>query len=90
MSPETIYQFALRNWDSRADGLFMSCMNWWALSVAERLEEMIKRPVVTSHSATLWKALGLASAGVSIQAYGSLLRGTIQARAALVRSKEKV
>jgi len=77
VSPENIYQFALQNWDSCADGLFMSCMNWWALSVAERLEQAVKFPVVTSHSATLWKALELAKARVPIKAYGRLLCSAI-------------
>lgn len=74
VSLDDIYQFALQNWDPSADGLFLSCMNWRALLVAERLEEAIQRPVVTSHSATLWKALELAKIRVSIKAHGRLLR----------------
>ena len=36
-------------------------MNYDAITVAESLEQIIRKPVVTSHTAALWRALALAS-----------------------------
>ena len=60
VAPDEIYDFCLETWDEAADALFISCMNFDAMAVAEALEERIGRPVVTSHTATLWRALALA------------------------------
>ena len=73
VTPAQIFDFAMKSWNPSADGMFLSCMNWQALLVADRLESVIGRPVVTSHSATLWKALELAKAKISIEGCGRLL-----------------
>ena len=74
--PEEIYRFALDAWresGDRADGLFISCMNFDAMAAAQALEEAIGKPVVTSHSATLWRALALAGVDEPVHGYGRLL-----------------
>jgi maleate isomerase len=72
--PEEIYRFSLDAWDDRADGLFISCMNFDAMPAAEALEDHLQKPVVTSHSATLWRALGLAGIEDPVPGCGRLLR----------------
>ena len=81
--PEDIYRFGLDAWKESgdgADGLFISCMNFDAMAAAQGLEDAIGRPVVTSHSATLWRALALAGIDDPVPGYGRLLaeprRGT--------------
>ncbi len=76
VSPDEIYRFALKAWHqngSEADGLFISCMNFDAMAAAQALEDAIGKPVVTSHSATLWRALSLAGIDEPINGYGRLL-----------------
>ena len=74
--PEEIYRFALEAWHrsgGAADGLFISCMNFDAMASAQALEDAIGKPVVTSHSATLWRALALAGVADPVSGYGRLL-----------------
>jgi maleate isomerase len=71
--PQEIYRFSLEAWDDRADGLFISCMNFDGLAAAQALEERIHKPVITSHTATLWRALTLAGIEDPIPGYGRLL-----------------
>lgn len=74
--PQEIYRFALEAWEdsgSDADGLFVSCMNFDAMAAAQALEDAIGKPVVTSHTATLWRALSLAGVSEPVQGYGRLL-----------------
>ena len=76
VSPEEIYRFALEAWQQNggeADGLFVSCMNFDAMAAARALEDAIGKPVVTSHSATLWRALALAGVAEPVHGYGRLL-----------------
>ena len=74
--PEEIYRFALEAWQQsggKADGLFISCMNFDAMAAAQALEDAIGKPVVTSHTATLWRALALAGVAEPVHGYGRLL-----------------
>ena len=73
VTPEEILKFSLDAWDDTADGLFISCMNFDAMPVVQTLEDRIGKPVVTSHSATLWRALALAGLDTPIPGYGRLL-----------------
>ena len=76
VSPDEIYRFALESWQEgghEADGLFISCMNFDAMAAAQAVEDAIGKPVVTSHSATLWRALALAGIDEPVSGYGRLL-----------------
>jgi len=73
VTPEEILKFSLEAWDDAADGLFISCMNFDAMPAVQALEDRIGKPVVTSHSATLWRALALAGIDRPIPGYGRLL-----------------
>ena len=72
--PQEIYRFSLQAWDDNADGLFISCMNFDAIAAAEDLEDAIGKPVITSHTVTLWRALALAGVNDPVPGVGRLLR----------------
>ena len=74
--PQEIFDFAMNAWKdyaAEADGLFISCMNHDGMAVAQALEDEIGKPVVTSHSATLWSVLSQAGETGPLYGYGRLL-----------------
>jgi maleate isomerase len=73
VTPQEIYDFSLAAWDDQADALFISCMNFDAMTAAQALEDKLQKPVITSHSATLWRTLALAGVDDPIPGYGRLL-----------------
>lgn len=73
VTPEQIVDFALEHWDDSADALFMSCMNWQAMRAVAVVESRINKPVITSHSATLWKITSLANKHLRMPEYGKRL-----------------
>jgi len=68
-----IYRFCRENWDDRADGLFISCMNFNGMPCVGALEKDLGKPVFSSHSATLWRALQMIGIRESVPGYGRLL-----------------
>ena len=76
VSPQEIFDFAINAWQGHideADGLFISCMNHDGMAVAQTLEDKIGKPVVTSHTATLWSVLSQAGETKPLPGYGRLL-----------------
>jgi maleate isomerase len=73
-TPETIARFAKANLSPNADGLFLSCTNWRAMEVAEKLEQETGLPVVTSNQATIWATFLALGIRESVAGYGKLLR----------------
>jgi maleate isomerase len=74
--PQEIYDFSLNAWADYADegdGLFIGCMNYDGMAAAQALEDEIGKPVVTSHSATLWRVLSQAGETEPVFGYGRLL-----------------
>ena len=51
-----------------ADGLFISCTNLATMDRITEMEDRLAKPVVTSNSATLWRALRAANASADIDA----------------------
>lgn len=74
ITPWEIYEFCQRNWDTRADGLFVGCAAFNAMPVAEQLENELKVPVVTAHSAVLWRIMKTLGVDEPLAGYGRLLR----------------
>ena len=77
--PQEIFDFAMDAWKEygdEADGLFISCMNHDGMAAAQTLEDTIGKPVVTSHSATLWSVLSQAGETEPLPGYGRLLAET--------------
>ncbi len=71
---DEIYSFCKQVWDSSADGLFIACVAFNAMPIAERLELELEVPVVTAHSAVLWKILKTLAIKEPLRGYGRLLR----------------
>ena len=71
---DAIVEAALATMDPSAEALFISCTAVPAASVAEAIEDKLKKPVVTSNQAMAWQSLRLAGCERSIDGYGKLLR----------------
>ncbi len=71
--PSEIYRFCRETWDERADGLLISCMNFNAMPCIASLERDLGKPVLSSHSTVLWKALKMVHVKESVAGYGWLL-----------------
>jgi maleate isomerase len=72
--PEVILAAAVEAMAPDAEGLFVSCTALRAAEVAERIEEAIGRPVVTSNQASVWRCLRLLGLTRPLPGYGRLLR----------------
>ena len=73
VTPGEIYQFSKKNWDEKADGLFISCMNFNAMPCIGPLERDLGKPVLSSQSTTLWKVLKMIGVREPIPGFGRLL-----------------
>jgi len=73
VTPTEIHQFSRKHWDDRADGLLISCMNFNAMPSISALEGDLKKPVLSSHSATLWKVLKMIGVREPVKGFGRLL-----------------
>ncbi len=73
VSPEEIYRLCSESWNSQANGLLISCMNFNPLPVIQALELALRVPVVTSNTATLWKVLRTIGLNEPVRGYGKLL-----------------
>jgi maleate isomerase len=73
VTPSEIYRFCRESWDENAEGLFISCMNFNAMPCIGSLERDLRKPVLSSHSATLWKVLRMVGVREPILGFGRLL-----------------
>lgn len=73
LSPEVAYRSALEVNDSENEAIFISCTNFRAIEVIQRLEEETGKPVVSSNQATMWHALRRIGIKDSIKGFGRLL-----------------
>jgi maleate cis-trans isomerase len=58
-----------------ADAVLISGTGLPTAGIVERLERDLGKPVVTSQTATLWRALGVLGLDTAVTGYGQLLRG---------------
>ena len=71
---KAILEGALQICDPKADSLFISCTAIRAAAVAEELEALLGKPVVTSNQALAWHSLQLLANSNPILGLGSLFR----------------
>lgn len=57
-----------------ADGIFISCTNFPTVKIIQKLENILKKPVISSNTATLWAMLKKCNYSVKIKGYGKLLK----------------
>jgi maleate isomerase len=73
LQPQTAYEMGLKVNGKDNQAIFISCTNFRAIEIIERLERETEKPVISSNQATLWYALRKLGIKDSIRGYGSLL-----------------
>ena len=74
VGPEKAYELGLRTDRAEADAIIMPGGNWHSMSVVERLERELGKPVLANNAVSLWAGLRLLKRHDSIAGYGRLLR----------------
>lgn len=74
VSPDYILECAVAIDRPDADAIFISCGAFRAIGIIDKLEEMAKKPVVTSNQAMMWDTLRLAGISDKIVGFGCLFR----------------
>ena len=72
--PQTAYELARKVDRPNADAVILPGGNWPTVSVVERLERELGKPVLTNNAASIWAGLRLLKCHDSITGYGRLLR----------------
>ena len=73
-SPAEIYEWVRSHVPSSAQAVFIGGNAVRAIGVIAALEEDLRRPVLTANQVSLWHALRVAGAEVSVDDYGQLLK----------------
>ncbi|MDX6330283.1 MAG: maleate isomerase, partial [Streptomycetaceae bacterium] len=71
--PGRLYEFAVRNRSTEAEGYFLSCTALRSAEIIEELEAELGKPVVTSNQAMVWHALRTGGVADPVPGYGRLL-----------------
>lgn len=71
--PDTAYALAKKVCASDSDGVFISCTNFRTVEIIGKLEAELGKAVVSSNTATAWKALRLLGISDELLGYGKLL-----------------
>jgi maleate isomerase len=72
-SPRTVYDLVKKVDTAWNDGIFVSCTNLKTIEVIGRLEEELKKPVISSNTATLWAVLRKVKYEEPVIGWGRLL-----------------
>ena len=72
ISAETVYNLAVESNELESEAIFISCVALHTIELIEKLEEDLKKPVITSSQATMWRLLRLAKVNDVIKGYGAL------------------
>ena len=72
--PETAYELGLRTDRPDADAIIMPGGNWRCMSIVERLEQKVGKPVLSNNAVSLWAGLRMLGRADGIPGYGTLLR----------------
>lgn len=82
VGPENAYELGLRTDRPEADAIVMPGGNWRCMSIVERLEQKLGKPVLSNNAVSLWAGLRLLGRDDSIPGYGMLLRDHLRRKAA--------
>jgi maleate isomerase len=72
--PEQAFDLGLRTDRPDADAIIMPGGNWRCMSIVERLERKVGKPVLCNNAVSVWAGLRLLERHDSIPGYGILLR----------------
>ena len=73
-SPAEIYEWVRKHVPSSAQAVFIGGNAVRAIGVIAALEDDLRRPVLTANQVSLWYALRVAGAEVSVDDYGQLFK----------------
>jgi maleate isomerase len=73
-SPAAIYEWVRSHVPSSAPAVFIGGNALRAIGVIAALEEDLRRPILTANQASLWFALRVAGAEVTVDDYGQLFK----------------
>ncbi len=74
IGPDSAYELGLRADRPEADAIIMPGGNWRCMSIVERLEQKVGKPVLCNNAVSLWAGLRMLGREDSIAGYGMLLR----------------
>ena len=72
LGPEIAYELAMTVNGPRNEAIFISCTNFRAIEVIQRLEDETGKPVISSNQATMWHSLRKLGIHDALNGYGSL------------------
>jgi maleate cis-trans isomerase len=79
VGPEAAYELGLKVDRPDAQAVIMPGGNWPSITVVERLEQELGKPVLANNAVSIWAGLRLLHRNDSIPGYGSLLRDHLRA-----------
>lgn len=74
LPPENAYKLAMEADCKEADAILISCTNFRSLEVIEKIEKDLRKPVISSNTASMWKLLKLAEVKERVEGSGLLFR----------------
>ena len=73
LEAETAYELGRAVDTAEADALLLACTNWRTMAVIERLEDALRKPVLSTSQVSVWDALRQIGYGAPVPGYGRLL-----------------
>lgn len=73
LGAQVAYNLVMELECDKADGIFISCTNFPTIESIKKLEDVLRKPVISSNTATLWAMLKKCGASTEIQGFGRLL-----------------
>lgn len=85
LDAETAFEWGRKADCPEAQAVFLACGNWLTMSIVERLERELGKPVLTTNMVSMWAALRILGHHEPITGHGALLRDKMQAAGAAAR-----
>jgi arylmalonate decarboxylase len=79
VDPDRAYQLARRADRPEAEAIIMPGGNWSSMSIVERAERDLGKPVLANNAVSLWAGLRLLKHNEGLPGYGRLLRDHLAA-----------
>ena len=73
LDSQDAYELVMRLEYADAGGVFISCTNFSTLDKIKELEDVVRRPVISSNTATFWALLRRCGISIKIKDFGQLL-----------------
>lgn len=73
LDSQAAYELVMELRYAEADGVFISCTNFPTLDKIRKLEDTLRKPVISSNTATFWAMLRKCGISIKIKDFGKLL-----------------